>query len=104
MDGGGGHEDKLPGHIEVHILHHLYVLDVLLGYGGYGYVVDLHLVSFYEVEEKVEGPFEDIEFYAVGHIMSLFAFIAQKGLYFASYFFPAPPPRPPPPPPPFFFQ
>ena len=58
-DQGGGHDQELTGHLYVEGLHQVQVFQVLLGYGMNRDIIDIDLILVNEVEEKVQGTFED---------------------------------------------
>ena len=66
MDQRRGHHQELPGHVEIELLHHLDVQQVLLGNQRDGDVVDVDLVLANEVQQQVERSLEPHQLDAVG--------------------------------------
>jgi hypothetical protein len=60
-----GHDEELAGDVEIQPAHHFQIRQVLLGDRGDGDVNDLHLVLLDEVQQQIEGTFEDGELDAV---------------------------------------
>ena len=55
---GRGHDEELAGHVEVHLLHQIEVLEVLLRDQRDRDVVDVQLVLLDEVQEQIERALE----------------------------------------------
>lgn len=58
---GGGHDKEVPGDFEVELAHRLQILEVIVDDFLDKDLVNIYLVLFDEVEEKVEGTFKDLE-------------------------------------------
>src|SRR5439155_27065976 len=52
--------------VEVELLHHLDVIEILLRNGGNRDVVDVHLVFLDEMNQQVQRPLEGVELHRVG--------------------------------------
>jgi len=62
---GGGHDEEFAGEVDVELLEHIDILEVLVGDGGDGDVLDVHLGAADEVEEQVEGAVVDVDANAI---------------------------------------
>ena len=58
----GGHDEKLPGHLQVQLLHRAQDGQVLFGDCFQGYIVDVDLVLANQEEQQVERPLENGQF------------------------------------------
>jgi len=67
VDEGRRQHQVLSGEVEIEGLHHLEMLEILLRDEGHGDVVDVELVLLDQVQQKIEGPFKDVEFDLVAH-------------------------------------
>jgi hypothetical protein len=56
-----GHHQVLPGHVEVHLLHQLDVVEVLLGDERDGNIVDVHLALANQMQQQIERTLEGVE-------------------------------------------
>ncbi len=55
------HDEELPRHVEVHLLHQVDVVEILPGDERDRNVVDVQLALLDEVQQQIEGPFEIVE-------------------------------------------
>ena len=55
------HDEELPRHVEVHLLHQVDVVEILPGDERDRNVVDIELALLDEMQEQIERPFEIIE-------------------------------------------
>ena len=66
-----GHENKFARHVNIQLLEHPQVVEVLFGDLGDGDVVDVDFLLADEVKEEVERPFVDFELHGrrrCGHV------------------------------------
>src|SRR5690606_13486845 len=61
VEQGGGEEEELRGHLEVHLLHEADVGQVLIGDLRDRHLGDIQLVALDEVEQEIERAFEAVE-------------------------------------------
>ncbi len=61
VDQRGRHDQELTRHIQIHLLHQIDVLEVLVRDEGDRNVVDVHLMLLDEVQQQVERSFEVLQ-------------------------------------------
>ena len=64
-----GHNEKVADNIQVEHFHHADVLHVLLGDLADGNVVDVDVIFFDQIQQKIQRPFEYFQFQLVSHSM-----------------------------------
>ncbi len=67
LDEGGGDEQELGGDVQAEVLHGVELGQVGVDDLGEGDVVELYLLAQDQVQQQVEGTFEDRRRHLVGH-------------------------------------
>src|SRR5207245_1985891 len=68
LDERGGDEEELGGHLEIEMVHALELGQVAVDDAGQRDLVDVDLLARDQVQEQVEGPFEDRGLDLVRHV------------------------------------
>ncbi len=60
-------DQKIACKVQVHLLHHVNVLDILVRYHRDGDGIYIHLVLLYEMKEQIQRAFEYFKFDVICH-------------------------------------